>query len=344
MNQPIAPDWHARTDAALAWLRRAWAATGGQGFSHSYSPIWGWAKAYPETTGYIIETLRDYADLKNDPSLLLLAEDGVRWLQSLQMPNGAFPGLLIGHKQASVFNTAMILFGISDEPARRALDFLSQNLEPDGAWRKHAYIKDFVPCYYTRAVWAVLKANQTLQVPDIQAKMRHALHYYAQRFLPNGGLRDCGFRPGEAAYTHTIAYALEGFWEAALLLKEPLILEKTLYTCETLWQRTKAKGRIAGRYDHAWRGDYSFSCNTGNAQLSILFHRLFAHTRNADYQCAAHFFLQATNTVMLGENSGGIAGSTPIWGPYLRFRYPNWAVKFYLDAMKHSLPSQTQTI
>ncbi|MEO6422619.1 MAG: hypothetical protein ABIR84_08080, partial [Candidatus Nitrotoga sp.] len=30
---------------------------------------------------------------------------------------------------------------------------------------------------------------------------------------------------------------------------------------------------------------------------------------------------------------GGIAGSFPIWGDYSRFEYPNWAAKFFADAL-----------
>ncbi len=30
---------------------------------------------------------------------------------------------------------------------------------------------------------------------------------------------------------------------------------------------------------------------------------------------------------------GGIAGSAPIWGDYSRFEYPNWAAKFFADAL-----------
>ena len=34
---------------------------------------------------------------------------------------------------------------------------------------------------------------------------------------------------------------------------------------------------------------------------------------------------------------GGIAGSAPIWGSYSRFEYPNWATKFYADALMMDL-------
>ena len=30
---------------------------------------------------------------------------------------------------------------------------------------------------------------------------------------------------------------------------------------------------------------------------------------------------------------GGIAGSAPFYGRYERFTYPNWAAKFYIDAL-----------
>ena len=33
------------------------------------------------------------------------------------------------------------------------------------------------------------------------------------------------------------------------------------------------------------------------------------------------------------QNYGAIPGSKPIWGRYLIFRYPNWAVKFYMDVL-----------
>ena len=30
---------------------------------------------------------------------------------------------------------------------------------------------------------------------------------------------------------------------------------------------------------------------------------------------------------------GALAGSYPIWGGYFSYRYPNWATKFYADAL-----------
>ena len=382
MIQPIfkqQSDWQRRTDAALAWLRRSMEATGGQGSSHSWSPLFGWAKAYPETTGYLIETLLDYAELDKDESLRDLAYQCANWLVSIQLPNGAFPGLLAGNKEPSVFNTAMILFGLarvnptpnpspegrgdvertatssdvsstvrSTSPLpsgegsgvglTRAVSWLLSTLEPDFSWRKHAYIPGFTPSYYTRAVWGVLKANQILQSTETEYAMRQALHYYAQRLLPNGAVHDWGFQPGKPAFTHTMAYTLEGFLESAVLLNEKEIIDKKILAGDIfLTIREKAGGRTAGRYDEQWQGDYSFVCVTGNCQFSVFYHRLWEITREEKFLAAAFSFLaEILGFQRLGKNKnrfGALPGSAPLWGPYLRWRYPNWGVKFFLDAM-----------
>ncbi len=295
-------EWQMRTDAALAWLRRSIAVHGGQGSAHSYSPLFGWAKAYPETTGYLIPTLLDYAELKKNEGLRQDAASCAQWLCAIQLPTGAFPGLLVGHTQPSVFNTAQILFGLTrmfEETGEekyllaieRATFWLCSLLETDGSWRQAAYVPGFVPSYYTRAVWGVLRANQVLQSQEIDTVMRRALHFYAGRFLPDGMVRDWGFWPDKAAFTHTMAYTIEGFLESALLLNEPDMLDKTISSAEIFWSVVEKKGRTAGRYDTNWRGDYLFRCLTGNAQWSIIFQRLFVLKQEERYRSAARFLL-----------------------------------------------------
>ncbi len=341
-------DWQKRTDAALAWLRRSVAVHRGQGSAHSYSPLFGWAKAYPETTGYIIPTLLDYAVIRKNEGLRQDAISCGQWLCQIQMPSGAFPGLLVGHTEPSVFNTAQILFGLTrmleeteEEQYRIALErattWLLRTLETDGSWRQAAYVPGFVPSYYTRAVWGMLRANQLLQKPEIDAAMRRALHFYAARFLPNGTVRDWGFWPEKAAFTHTMAYTVEGFLESAVLLNEPDILQKTISSADIFWSVVQQKGRTAGRYDQDWRGDYKFRCLTGNAQWSLIFQRLFALKKEDQHRRAARFLLsEIVDYQILGTNEnthGALPGSAPVWGAYQRCRYPNWGVKFFLDAV-----------
>lgn len=47
--------------------------------------------------------------------------------------------------------------------------------------------------------------------------MRHSMEFYRTRTRPNAAIQHWGFRPGEAAFTHTIAYTIRGFWETGLV-------------------------------------------------------------------------------------------------------------------------------
>ena len=335
--------------------------TGGQGSAHSYSPLFGWAKAYPETTGYLIPTLLRYAALLHDDSLRDLAHSCRDWLLRIQLPNGAWAGGMAGGTKPSVFNTAMILRGVTPPPAppptgRGGVAFetasstsplpvgagggvawLRSELSPDGAWRNGAYMPGFVPSYYTYAVWSLLEAGARLGLPDVQERMHTALHFYARRFRPDGTVTDWGLKPGDWAFTHTIAYTLQGFLESALLLGAEEVLEKTLHAAEGFWTEFDRSGRIAGRYGPGWKGDYSFTCPVGNAQLSIFFRRVWETTGLEKFNRAADVFLSETLRFQnFGKNPntrGALPGSAPFWGPYLRVRYPNWGVKFLLDAL-----------
>ena len=52
----------AHLDAAVEWLYRAQDATDSDGCAATYNLVLGWEPAYPETTGYIVPTLYDYAE------------------------------------------------------------------------------------------------------------------------------------------------------------------------------------------------------------------------------------------------------------------------------------------
>ena len=81
-----------------------------------------------------------------------------------------------------------------------------------------------------------------------------------------------------------------------------------------------------------------YCCLTGNCQFSIVWAKLFDMTSDERYQ---HAVIKATNYVMACQDiqiqnpnvRGAIAGSFPLWGGYAPFSYPNWATKFFIDAM-----------
>lgn len=353
-----------RAGHALDWLIKAYQATGQRGFAHSYSrlyhPLNGWHKAYPETTGYIIETLLDYDPLFPQKKLKDIAIQASFWLTEIQLPDGSFNSGVVGGTRPSVFNTGMILFGLVRAykacgdttlltSIRKALDWLKNQLGEDGSWQAAAYVDGYIPVYYTRAVWGALEASRVLKTEMDKLVWTKALDYYAGMKNANSTFQNLGFFPGKPAYTHTIAYTIRGFIESGLLLGDERYVDLAEETLDKMILIIGKKGKMAGSYDQQWKGDYSYKCITGQAQISICLNRLAEIRNRQDYRQMAEFLMvdvkkrQRIN-VADANIKGALPGSSPVWGPYMRFRYPNWAAKFFLDALLFKITSEEKSV
>src|SRR5205823_2692813 len=79
-------------------------------------------------------------------------------------------------------------------------------------------------------------------------------------------------------------------------------------------------------------------------QLAMVWFRLTRETGDERYAAAARRALDFVKaTQRSGSRSseqagvaGGIKGSHPVWGRYEPFAYPNWATKFFVDALLES--------
>ena len=99
--------------AAVQWLYRSQDVTGGGGSASNYNLVLGWGGPYPETSGYIVPTLYDYASRWGDGEAYRRAERMAEWLLETQLPNGGFPaGDEPPSTEPSVFNTGQILLGL----------------------------------------------------------------------------------------------------------------------------------------------------------------------------------------------------------------------------------------
>jgi len=116
-------------------------------------------------------------------------------------------------------------FPQTEKARNRALAWLINGLDEEGLWQKDAFLPGFVPTYYARSIWAILQTENSIRSIDNKEIMRKSLQAYAARFLPNAAGEDAGFRSADAAFTHTLAYTLEGFWESVQMLGEPQILD-----------------------------------------------------------------------------------------------------------------------
>jgi uncharacterized protein YyaL (SSP411 family) len=336
-------------DAAMQWLARAQDVAGG-GVAAYYSFASGWSAPYAETTGYIVCTMFDYYRLTKLEAYRDRAIRMSDWELKMQLPDGAFPG---GHSGPSarpiVFNTGQVLQGLvrayietKDEryrsAARKAGDWLADIQEPDGSWRRHTY-RDTVHTYHTRVAWPLHQLYQ------ISGDERHAkaadmnLHWALGMQQPNGWFRNNAlYLQTDHALTHSIAYAIEGLLEAGILTSNKSYVAAARKASDVVLEIFRSTGGLQASYDGQWTSPDGYACVTGNAQMAIVWLRLFEITQDERYARAALDMnamvraLQNTTSSHAGIR-GGIKGSDPICGGYMPMCYLNWATKFFADAL-----------
>src|SRR5438552_8027313 len=102
-------------EAAIQWICRAHDQCGGKGVSLGFSLLHGWFPPYPETTGYIIPTLFDYAQLTGRDEYRSRAIRMADWEIEIQLPTGAVVGSIFrgpDHEAKPVaFNTGQVILG-----------------------------------------------------------------------------------------------------------------------------------------------------------------------------------------------------------------------------------------
>jgi hypothetical protein len=344
-------------DAATQWLCHAQdgSASHDGGVARHYSMWHGWSASYPETTGYIIPTLLDRADELGDALLRERARRMLDWLVSIQFPDGGIQGGVVGEtpRVPVTFNTGQVLFSLARgtevfgeayRPAMRAAaDWLVATQDPDGAWRRHAtpFAQLGDKTYETHVAWGLLEAARLdPDQPYGDAALRN-MRWALTKQRPNGWLADCCLNNPARPLTHTLGYALRGIVEAYRFSGDQQFLDAALRTSYGLIPALRSDGYLAGRLDARWHDAANWVCLTGNVQLAHCWLMLYQYTgdvrlRNAGF--AANRFVR--NAMVLHgppEICGAVAGSWPLWGDYGRFRYLNWACKFFIDSHRLEL-------
>lgn len=336
------------------WLLRSIEHGRGGSCAH-YSPLRGWSRPYPETTGYLIPTLLALPDrLTERRRELTDAADGIgRWLLDIQNADGSWHGGLHPNpKQAgSVFNTGQILKGMmalyrhgGDErylaAAERGARWLADGVSAQGLWGQGDYRAKETPSYYTHVTWPMLEVWSQTGEEKIRAAAERFLQRVLGRIRKNGAVEKWGFDDVGSAFTHTIAYTIRGFQESGRLLNDYEQYGKAVEPAlDVLIRKTELKnGRLPGEFDEDWTATGSYVCLTGNAQIAICL--LLMEQRQPDLRVvnAAAKLVDFVGSVQRNQFGtagmrGGVAGSYPLWGRYMVMRYPNWAAKYYCDAL-----------
>lgn len=341
--------------AAVEWLARAQDVCGGEGVSNVFFLKAGWGVAYPETSGYILATFLAYADHSGDKNYVDRAIQIGDWEIAIQAPNG---GVLssIELPQTRVFNTGQVILGWCVlyertgedkylQAAKRAGDYLLNEQEADGTWRRDTYCG--ARTYHARVDWALLRLAQLSGDIRYAAVAQKNLQWVLQQQHQNGWFDQCGFN-NDLPVMHVIVYTLRGLLECAQMhiaaVNEldimPAVIKGADALCKALQAQPVAgiRGMVPTAFDENWKSAANDSCLTGNAQLACFLYRLAHCTENNMYRDVADTVMSATKRTQLVETTllplkGAIAGTYPLSHGYVPNGYPNWAAKFFVDAL-----------
>jgi len=337
-------------NAAIEWILKAYQVTGNNGISKGYDMVRrSWSPPYPETTGYLIPTILNLASLFMRPELDELAFSLATYLKSCVTPIGG-----IAHWQDHarsypiVFDTGQAIFGwlaayhiSKDEEylklAEKSATWLVSIQSDSGAWEEAQYL-GVTKVIDTRVAWALLELYQVTHQENLVQTVVKNLEWAVKQQRVNGWFEKCAFREGENAITHTLAYTIEGMLQCGLLLDEFRYVEIARHTALAILENQRENGSLAGTFGPKWEETSRSSCLTGNCQMSSIwlnFYKLEGEDKFLEAARKAVAFVASTQVLESSNENirGGIAGSYPIYGSYERLKYPNWAVKFFIDAL-----------
>ena len=331
---------------AEAWLTRAHDASPDDGVSYGYSLRGGWLPSYRETSGYILTTFFNLAVHRQEPAYRERALRVGRWLCSVQNADGSFANPRYGNT-GIVFDTGQDLFGLvrcfkeaQEEAflsaARRAGQWLVTIADGAGRWTRNEHFGT-PHVYNARSAWALLQLDKVEPNPEYVRVARANLDWAVSE-QRNGYFEHCSFRPGVPPYTHTIAYTIRGLLESGRLLGDARYEASAEAGARAMLGHLREDGFLPGQIDERGIERASYCCLTGNCQLAISWAKLHDTSGHEPFRGAA---IRALNYVMSCQDidtddlnvRGAIKGSHPIWGRYAPLSYPNWATKFFIDAM-----------
>lgn len=341
--------------AAAAWLGRAQDAQANGGVSGRYLLGRGWTKAYPKTTGDLIPTFLALADVLDDRQFHQRAEACVHFLLPLQMPNGAYPAGEIGggNITPSAFNTAQIISGLIAwyrhsgdgsclQSAVRAADWLISIQDADGAWRQFFLggIASTHDAYL--ACWLAKLGNLVNDPRYLEGARRNLSWILSHRVETTGWIDLAGYdrdqQQKRQALTHSIAYTLMGALRTALELGDADAVVRLRASALAPARLLADIGWLPAVLDWQWQPQTPHACLAGNAQMAELWLTLHEIEPDIALFDAARRTLNIVKCSQSLDNPnpdirGGIPGSNPVWGEYIFMGLPNWAAKFFVDAL-----------
>lgn len=333
--------------AAIDWLALAQDMGARGGVSYGYSVRGGWRPPYRETSGYIAETYFDVAAFLGEESFRDRAIRTLDWLCSVQNADGSIANPHFDADSGIVFDTGMVLHGFVRgftetgdgkylRAGERAADWLVSIADAEQRWTRNEF-RNTPHVYNTRTAWAVVRLHQESPTPQREAVARANLDW-ALANRHGGYFTQNAFVAGDSPYTHNIAYAIRGLLESGTLLRDERYLDAAEFSARAVTERLREDGFLPGIIDVDGQPQVTYCCLTGSAQMAGIWAKLYKRDGDKRMRDAAVSALryvmgwQDINTSNVNVR-GAIKGSQPVWGRYSPMTFPNWATKFFIDAM-----------
>lgn len=229
------------------------------------------------------------------------------------------------------------------EAGARAGRYLAALQEPDGSWSSDTHCG--ARTYHARVDWALMRLGMlTGEDRFIDAATRN-LRWVLDQQLANGWFENAGFHDDDPI-THVIGYTLRGLIECHAtgidlgLDLLPRAVGAADHLCKVITEHPVRgiPGMVPASFDLHWQSRDDHSCLTGNAQIALTLYRLGKLTGEKKYPNVADSVmstLKRTQNIAseVKQIRGAIPGSYPIYSGYMRNSYPNWATKFFADAL-----------
>ena len=353
----------------IYWLESA-CKNGNGGVSSHYSTMQGrWLKPFPETTGYIIPTLFDYSYFINEKKYFNLAIQLTDWLCDVQLENGA---CIQGHYYKEekkpvpiVFNTGQNILGFERayqetnnekylKSAIKAGDFLVNSTDENGIWDKNLH-RNLKHTINSRTSLALLKLYQIRKNENYSEIAHKNLDWTVKQQTKNGWFQHGTSRHNGLPNTHFLSYTCEGLVESYKMTGNQSYFDAAFKTAEKMLRIFEIRKMLYTFWDEKWKncGKYfkwtkgRFVCLSGNIQISIVWMQLYELTGDIRFLNAAFKMLDYVKTLQNIQTSktgvkGGIKGSFPLYGSYSMLMYPNWAAKFFADALMLKIQLQSK--
>jgi rhamnogalacturonyl hydrolase YesR len=314
----------------------------------------GWRPSYPETTGYIIPSLLEFSERLQDENVRQRALRMATWEIEMQMASGAVQGGPVcarNEQKPAVFNTGMVLHGYTAayrannaaeflEAGKRAADFLLADLDDDGHFRTHGpfVTQHRYKTYNCLCAWPLYRFGQDIRDARYQEAAVKVVDAALRQQQANGWFANNCLSDPKAPLSHTIAYTLQGVLEVGILADREDFIAAAQRGTDPLLQRISPEGFLHGSFFADWRPASYSSCLTGNAQLAVVCYRLHEQTGDSKYKTVADRLVNYLKALQVLDSddpamNGAIPGSFPLMGSYMTAGYPNWATKYFLDAL-----------